>query len=179
MGAENIPLEVESLYKVVPLQIFRRTPGVYFDVLPISVLPRIDAIDRVLHDSGAVSPGPVGDIARPWYMHPYQDDNLIVLYGTRYVDTYTPRYGKMESFVVTPNLIKKADRIIYNGPAMLIWPHGVFHRIKSSDTEGSASLNFAVHYPGFDIRKNFSIYDLDLDTGHFHLIRQGHLDQQF
>jgi len=48
-----------------------------------------------------------------------------------------------------------------------------------SDAEtGSASLNFAVHTPGFDIRTNFSVYDLNTETGEYRVIREGHLDQQ-
>ena len=33
----------------------------------------------------SISPGPTDNLKRPWYMHPGQDDNLLVL-GTRYVD---------------------------------------------------------------------------------------------
>jgi len=45
------------------------------------------------------------------------------------------------------------------------------------DGRGSASLNLAVHHDGFDIRTNFSVYDLDPDTGQYRVIREGHLDQ--
>ena len=168
--------EVAGLYRIISLNIFRRTPKVYFDNVPIGALPRIDAIDRVIHEQGAVSPGPVGDIARPWYMHPHQDDNLVVLYGTRYVDIYTKKHGRVERFVVKPNSIAKDDRIIFEGPAMLVWPRGVFHRIVSAE-EGSASINFAVHYQGIDMRKNFNVYDLDTETGSFRVIREGFRDQ--
>jgi hypothetical protein len=54
--------------------------------------------------------------------------------------------------------------VLFDGPAMLVWPRYVFHRI-TSGPEGSASLNFAVHYEGLDMRTNFNIYDLDLETG--------------
>lgn len=174
---EMIVEELPGLYRVVRLKALRRTPGVSFDVVPGGLLERIDACDRVLHDYGAVSPGPVGDVKRPWYMHPCQDDNLIVLHGTRYVDVYTPAHGKIESFVVTPHLVKKADRVLFDGPAMLVWPRGVFHRIRSSEKEGSASLNFAVHYEAFAVRTNFSVYDLNPETGEYRVIREGHLDQ--
>jgi len=169
--------EVPGLYRVVRLKALRRTPGVAFDVVPGSLLPRIDACDRVLHEYGAVSPGPVGDVQRPWYMHPHQDDNLIVLHGTRYVEVYTPAHGKIESFTIAPHRVEKGGSILFDGPAMVVWPRGVFHRIRSSQQTGSASLNFAVHYEGFDIRTNFSVYDLDPETGEYHLIREGHLDQ--
>jgi hypothetical protein len=169
--------EVAGLYRVIPLRILRRTPGVSFDLVPTEVLPHIDGIDRVLHGDGAVSPGPVGDVARPWYMHPHQDDNLIVLHGTRFVDIYTRQHGRIESFVVRPNQILQGDKIVYDGPAMLVWPCGVFHRIRSDEKTGSASLNFAVRYDGFDIKTNFNVYDLDPATGEYQTIRAGHLDQ--
>ncbi len=168
--------EVPGLYKILPLKVFRKTQNVTFDFVPLDLLPRIDAIDRVLHESNATSPGPVGDVERPWYMHPYQDDNLVVLYGTRYVEIYKHDHGKIERFTVTPREIIRDGKVIFRGGAMLVWPRRVFHRILS-DEKGSASLNLAVHYEGFDIRTNFNIYDLDTSTGQFTLIREGHLDQ--
>jgi hypothetical protein len=168
--------EVPSLYRIIKLDIFRRTPGVSFDNVPMAALPRIDAIDRVIHEKEAVSPGPVGTVERPWYMHPHQDDNLIVLYGTRYVDIYTKKHGKVESFVVMPDEIRKNGKIIHQGPTMLVWPRGVFHRIRSG-REGSASLNFAVHHAGIDMRTNFNIYALDTESGKFSVLREGHIDQ--
>lgn len=167
--------EVPGFYKIIPLIKFRHTPGVFFDNVPMEFLPRIHAMDRVLHEKAAVSPGPVGDISRPWYMHPYQDDNLIVLYGTREVDIYHKQHG-MLSFVVTPNQIRKEGEIVYDGPAMLVWPRCVFHRIVSGE-EGSASLNFAVHHEGMDMKENFNIYHLDTDTGEFSVLRYGFMDQ--
>lgn len=168
--------EVPGLYQIIPLNIFRRTPGVSFDNIPLDCLPRIDAIDRVIHNSRAFSPGPVGDIARPWYMHPHQDDNLVVLHGTRLVDIYSREHGQVESFEVTPDRIIKNGRTVFTGPAMLVWPRLVFHRVESRE-EGSAAINFAVHYEGMDIRTNFSIYDLDPETGQFKMIREGFKDQ--
>ena len=121
MSKDNIILEeVAGLYRIIPLKVLRRTPQVSFDVVPPNAFPRADAMDRVLHEGGAISPGPVGDVARPWYMHPYQDDNLIVLHGTRDVDIYTPAHGKVESFVVTPHPVEKNGRVVYDGPAILL-----------------------------------------------------------
>lgn len=168
---------VAGLYRIIPLRVLRKTPGVSFDLVPTEVLPRIDGIDRVLHNGGAVSPGPVGDVARPWYMHPCQDDNLVVLHGTRFVDIYNQSHGRIESFDVAPNQIRQGGKIIYDGAAMLVWPRGVFHRIQSDEKTGSASINFAVRYEGFDIRTNFNVYDLDPAAGQFQMIRPGHLDQ--
>jgi hypothetical protein len=175
--SEGMVPEISGLYRVIPLRVLRRTPGVAFDVLPRTALPRIDAVDRVLHEGGAISPGAVGAVARPWYMHPHQDDNLIVLHGTRAVDIYTPAHGRIESFTVTPHRVEHTGRLLFDGPAMLVWPRGVFHRIQSDAQTGSASLNFATRYEGFDIRTNFSVYDLDPATGQYRVIREGHLDQ--
>ncbi len=169
--------EVAGLYRIIPLRVLRRTPGVSFDLVPTEVLPHIDGIDRVLHDGGAVSPGPVGDVARPWYMHPHQDDNLIVLHGTRFVDIYTKAHGRVKSFDVEPHRIRHGGAVVYEGAAMLVWPRGVFHRIRSDEKTGSASLNFAVRYDGFDIDTNFNVHDLDTTNGEYHVLRAGYLDQ--
>lgn len=168
--------EIPGFYKVVALQPFRRTEGVSFDILPREIVPKVDAVDRVIHKSSAVSPGPVGDVLEPWYMHPFQDDNLMVLQGVRHVDIYSRKHGRIESFVVTPDRVEHGGKILYDGPALLVWPKTVFHRIKSGP-DGSASINLATHYEGIDMRTNFNIYDLDTDTGKFRVIREGHLDQ--
>lgn len=169
--------EIEGLYKVINLREFRKTAGVRFDVLPNSLMPDVHSMDRVLHSGGANSPGSVGDVERPWYMHPYQSDNLMVLHGTRYVELYTPEHGKIEKFKVTPDIIKKGGEILAEGGAMLVWPVNVFHRIISGP-EGSASLNLAVHHDGFDINTNFNIYNLNTDTGEYRVIREGFKDQK-
>ena len=176
MTTNPIVAEIPGLYKVVALQPFRKTEGVSFDILPKSLVPRIDAVDRVIHKIRAVSPGPVGEVKEPWYMHPRQDDNLIVLQGVRSVEIYTKAHGRIESFVVTPERIEHNNKLLYDGAGMLVWPRGVFHRIKSG-AEGSASINLATHYDGIDMRTNFNIYDLDTATGEFRVIREGHLDQ--
>ena len=168
--------EAAGFYSVIPLKKFRDTPGVIFDRFPLERLAHIDSVERVLHENNAVSPGPVDGVARPWYMHPFQDDNLIVLHGTRHVDLYETEHGKLEHFVVTPNAVYRNDELLYQGGALLVWPRGVFHRIISGE-DGSASLNFAVHYPGMDKKLNFSIYDLNTTTGEYKMIREGYKDQ--
>lgn len=168
--------EVEGLYRILELTQFRKTPGVVFDIFPMDAVPHIDGIDRVLHEHSAVSPGPVGDIERPWYLHQHQEDNLLVLHGVREVDIYTPAHGKIEHFTVYPDKIYKNGEIIVERGAVLVWPKGVFHRIVSGP-EGSASLNLAVRHEGFDVRTNFSIYDLNTETGAYKVIRQGYEDQ--
>lgn len=170
--------EVKNLYKIITLKELRRTANVQFDALDTNLIPRVDGFDRVIHGPGAFSPGTVGDVERPWYMHPHQEDNLMVLYGTRYIDIYTPEHGKIEHFSVTADKVCRNDEICYTGAAMLVWPCGVFHRVISCADKGSASVNFAVRSDGFDIKTNFNIYDLNPETGDYRVIREGHLDQK-
>lgn len=174
----DVIAEIPDLYRIIPFQVLRRTAGAYFDAVPIGVLPRIDAVDRVIHDGGAVSPGAVGNVTRPWYMHPHQDDNLVVVHGARHIELYTPSYGHIiERFTALPNRLFRGEEVVYEGAAMLVWPCGVFHRIVSNSQSGSGSINLAVRYDGFDIRTNFNIYDVDTETGEYRVIREGHLDQ--
>lgn len=168
--------EVPGLYRILRLHPFRKTPGVIFDQLPMEELSRVDALDRVIHTGAAISPGPVEGVERPWYMHPNQADNLVVLTGVRYVDVYAVKHGRIEQFEVTPDTIKKNGKVVAEGGALLVWPRGVFHRIRSGQN-GSASLNIAQHYPGFDLRTNFNIYDLNPEEGTFRVIREGYRDQ--
>ena len=169
--------EVGGLYRIIALRMIRQTEGVDFHAVPLGALEHIGAIDRVLHGKGAISPGAVGDVERPWYMHTHQADNLLVLHGERYVEIYTAAHGRVESFVVAPHRIEKNGAAVLSGAGMLVWPVGVFHRIISSAETGSASVNLAVHYAGFDMRTNFNVYDLDTRTGQYRVIREGHRDQ--
>lgn len=173
---DHIIEEIAGFYRVIALAPFRRTPGVAFDVFPMQYLPKIDGIDRVMHERDALSPGPVAGIERPWYMHTHQEDNLIVLGGVRTVDIYTLEHRRLLTFVVEPDRIIKDGVLLYDGPAMLVWPVRVFHRIQSG-TRGSASLNFAVRSPEIDMQNNFNIYDLDIEANTFRLLRPGFLDQ--
>ncbi len=168
--------EVERFWRIIRLKPFRKTEGVSFDILPMEYLPKIDGVDRVVHKHGAVSPGSVGDVERPWYYHPHQEDNLLVLQGVRMVDIYTLEHRRVEHFTVEPEKVYQGDKLVYDGPAMLVWPTCVFHRIVSG-TQGSVSLNFAVRGPGFNVDTNFSVYDLDTESGRFRVIREGKLDQ--
>jgi len=178
MSSESIIEQVDGVYRVLRLLRLRETPGVSFDVLPPRLVPRVDAIDRVIHESGAVSPGPVGDVERPWYMHPDQDDHLLVLAGTRYVDLYSQSLGQMVSFEVEPDRVVREGVLICDTACLLVWNRNVFHRIRSDAKSGSRSVNFATHYPGFDIDTNFSVYDLDPATGTYRVLRKGSEDQQ-
>lgn len=172
----HIIAAVPRFYTIIALKPFRRTKGVSFDIMPMELLPRIDGIDRVIHESNALSPGSVEGVERPWYVHPHQEDNLMVLHGKRIVDIYTREYGRVEQFIVEPDRITHNGTVIFEGAAMLVWPCNVFHRIESGHG-GSASLNFAVRNEGFDIKTNFSIYDLDTATGEYKVVRPGYMDQ--
>jgi hypothetical protein len=101
----------------------------------------------------------------------------MVLHGTRYVEIYTPQHGRVEKFEVTPNRVTMEGGKTYEGAVMLVWPRCVFHRIVSCPKAGSASINLAAHFEGFDIRTNFNVYDLDPATGRYQVVREGHLDQ--
>lgn len=168
------------LYRIIPLRMLRRTPGVQFDEMVPSDIPKIDGIDRVIHAANSISPGPVQNdtvsVKRPWYMHSGQDDNLMVLQGTRYIDIYNPASKQSASFIITPDKIYKNDKLYYDGPAMVVWPSGIFHRIISG-AEGSISLNFATRTNKFDLSQNFNIYDLDRRTGDFTILKSGDEDQ--
>ena len=169
--------EVENFYKVIKLKEFRKTEGVVFDVMGKSMVPKVDAIDRVLHVNGAISPGTIGEVERPWYMHLHQEDNLFVLHGKRYVELYTKEHGRVEKFVITPDYIEHNGERIVEGGGLITWTTNVFHRIISGN-EGSASINLATHLDGFNIKTNFNIYDLNIDTGEYTLIREGYKDQK-
>ena len=168
--------EEPGFWRIIKLRPFRKTEGVSFDILPMRALPKVDGIDRVIHEGRAISPGAVGDIERPWYVHRFQEDNLLVLHGERSVEIYSAAYKRVESFVVTADSIVHNGKLAYEGSAMVVWPRDVFHRIVSGDT-GSISINFAVRHEGFDINTAFDVYDLDTRTGEHRVIREGRLDQ--
>lgn len=174
---DYIVKEVKDFYQVIKLKEFRRTEGVAFDIMVKSMIPKIDAIDRVLHQGGAISPGTVGSVKEAWYMHPHQEDNLFVLHGKRNVELYMPQHGKIEEFVITPDYIEHNGERIVEGGGLITWSTHVFHRITSGQ-DGSASINLATHLEGFDIKTNFNIYDVDLKTGEHELLREGYRDQK-
>ena len=168
------------MYRLIPLRALRNTTKVKFHEMVPSDIPRIHGVDRVIHEPYATSPGPVDDCAnpvkRPWYMHPAQEDNLLVLQGERFVDILCPKQKTLASFVVTPDKIYKNDKLYHDSPAMIVWPAGVFHRIISGK-DGSVSVNFATRTRDFDIDSNFNVYDLETTTGNYRLIRDGQDDQ--
>ncbi|MBI5554163.1 MAG: hypothetical protein HY917_05495 [Candidatus Diapherotrites archaeon] len=160
-------------FKVTPLKELRQTPNVKFHTLPEM---KIHSVDRVAHGPNAFSPGSVAGVERPWYVHPDQEDNLLVFFGTRYVDLYSPKEKRVISFEVTPQKIVQDGKTVCETPALLSWGQGVFHRVRSGP-QGSLSINFAVQAEGYDLDHNFDIYDLDVKSGQMKVIREGHLDQ--
>jgi len=168
------------MYRLIPLRMLRKNPGVRFDEIAPSNIPKIDGIDKVIHASNSISPGPVEDAVppckRPWYMHPGQDDNLMVLQGTRYIDIYCPKRKKKSSFIVTPDKVYKNDKLYYDGSVMVVWPAGIFHRIISGE-EGSISINFSTRTNKFKLDDNFNIYNLNTYSGTYTLIKDGIEDQ--
>ena len=170
------PFEIKGLCKIVDLKKLRRTEGVFFDAVPKEFLENLGGVDRVIHLSNAVSPGRIDDVERPWYMHTNQSDNLVVLNGVRHIDLYSVEHGKVEHFTVTKSEIYRNGELLVDHPAVLTWPPHVFHRVESKEN-GSASVNFAQRTEGFDIKDNFSIYDVNTETGEYKVIREGHKDQ--
>jgi hypothetical protein len=168
--------EIKGLFKIVDLVKLRRTEGVMFDLVPEEMFENLGGVDRVIHASNAISPGAIEGVERPWYMHTAQSDNLVVLHGERHIDLYSVEHGKIEQFVVTNDKIWHNGILLCDYPAVLTWPPHVFHRIESKEV-GSASINFAIRTSDFDIKDNFNIYDLNTETGEYHMIREGFKDQ--
>ncbi len=168
------------MYRIIPLRVLRRTTGVMFDEMVPSDIPKINGIDRVIHGPNSISPGPIENsdvpVKRPWYMHPGQDDNLLVLQGTRYIDIFCAKNITKASFIVSPDKVYKNDKLYFDGPAMVVWPAGIFHRIISGE-EGSISVNFATRTDKFDLKNNFNIYNLCTKTGEYEILRDGSDDQ--
>ncbi|MDD2907706.1 MAG: hypothetical protein PHH98_03640 [Candidatus Gracilibacteria bacterium] len=167
--------KIEGLFHIIPLKRLRHTDKVDFDVM--SFYQEFNGIDIVTHAPGAKSPGSAGGKDGLWYMHNGQEDNLITLSGNRYVELYTKAHGKIERFEISHERIKWNGEIIFEGPAILGWPTGVFHRNYSP--EGSVSMNFSVRNDKFDLDTEFNIYDLDTNSGKYTIQRLGKLDQNF
>ncbi len=165
--------KIDEFFEIKPLRLLRETKDVEFHIVPTK---GASSVDRVMHLPGAHSPGAVGDIERPWYYHPDQEDNILVLHGRRWIELYTKEHGVYE-FEMTPDQVLLNGEVICDEAAVLSWPTHIFHRVRSCSVEGSNSVNFAFHKKGFHIHTNFNIYDLDMDTGKFHVLREGHLDQ--
>ncbi|GIQ87183.1 hypothetical protein KIPB_009174, partial [Kipferlia bialata] len=134
-----------------------------------------------------------------WYKHAHQEDNLIVFVGKRYSLLYRPGYNNNVAMhvEVTPDRILDArtGEVLYDGPAVLCWPSGVYHQVNSGP-EGSVSVNIPQRSEGFDINVEFNIWSLptrdmfcptptaerdpkmqDWEDSEGTVARAGHLDQ--
>jgi hypothetical protein len=164
------------MYRILPLRILQRTNGVQLDEVVPSDIPKMNGIDRMIHGPNSLSPGSIKNCKRPWYMHKYQDDHLLVVQGTRYVDIYCPETRVKSMFIITPNKIYKNHKLYVDSPAIIVWPAGIFHRMISGK-EGSISINFATRKPEYDIRDSLNMYHLDTTTGEYFLLKRDSIDQ--
>lgn len=170
---ELIAKQVEWLFYIIPLKNLRHTENVDFKMVPF--FEDFNWIDIVKHEPGAMSPGKVDWQWNHWYMHPYQEDNLLTLSGNRFVELYTKEHWKIEKLEISNERIKWNWEIIFEGQAILWWYEHVFHRNYSP--EWSISMNFAMRKPGFDLDTEFNIYDLDIETWEFSVARVWKMDQ--
>lgn len=166
---------IQGMCFITPLERLRNTPNVKFDIIP-NITEGLSSVDRVKHEPGALSPSLVTSSDWLWYMHPNQEDNLLVLDGKRLIELFTKDHGKVEKFEVTPDYVKHNNKVIFKGQCILGWTTNVFHRVYSPD--GSISINFARHSKGYNVRTNFNIYTLDSNSGKYSIIREGHKDQR-
>lgn len=166
---------IKNLVSIIPLQNFRTTPKVKFFNIKL-LFDKLSAIDYVIHHGKTYSPQLNNNSKHFWYMHTDQKDHLIVHQGIRIVELYSIKHGKIEIFEVSPEYIKHNGKIIYTGYALLSWPPYVFHRITSPS--GSISTNYAYHYIKFNKKSNFNIYDLNINTGKYSVVRDGYLDEK-
>ena len=172
---EHLFMKEEGLFHILPLNPLRKTNKVDFHYVPDFC--HFNGMDRVIHKAWAKSPWPVWDESEVWYMHHWQEDNLMTLDGVRHVELYTPKHGKIERFEISADWIKRDGEIIYEGPALLGWPSEVFHRNYSE--QWSSSINLAVRNSKFDVDHEFNIYSLKIDTWESCVVREWKLDQQF
>lgn len=170
---DDIIKKKQWLFHIIPLKRLRNTNKVEFDIM--SLYEEFNWIDIVTHKKWAKSPGTVWDKHELWYMHRWQEDNLITLSGNRYIELYDMENKKIERFEISHEMIKHNWEIIHKGPAILWWPNNVFHRNYSP--EGSVSMNFAVRTDKFDLDTEFNIYDLDINNWNFKVARIWKLDQ--
>lgn len=164
----------EGMVYIIPLSKLRETPKVQFHFVPTLVEEGVATIQRVVHQPGALSPSVAGMDVQPWYMHPHQEDNCMVLHGERVIELYTKEHG-LKTFVATPERLVHDGEVLIDEPYIIGWPTHVFHRPNSPN--GSVSIFITRHTADFDFSSEFNIYSLDMETGEHELIRAGHLDQ--
>lgn len=165
----------EGMVYYIPLSKLRETPNVQFHFVPQLIEEGLATIQRVKHEKGALSPSVKGiSDVQPWYMHPHQEDNCMVLEGERVIDLYTKEHG-LKTFVATPERLMLDGEVIIDSPYIIGWYTNVFHRPNSPN--GSTSIFMTRHIDGFDFDTEFNIYELNEETGDHTVLRAGHLDQ--
>lgn len=170
---ELITKKIDGLFYIIPLKNLRHTNRVDFKAIPF--FEDFNGIDIVNHEPGAMSPWQVEWQWSHWYMHPYQEDNLLTFQWNRFVELYTKEHWKVEKFEISNERILWNWELVYEWQAILWWPVNVFHRNYSPN--GSISINLAYRTPWFDIDTEFNIYNLDTETWEYSVARIGKLDQ--
>jgi hypothetical protein len=132
------------MFKMLPYEKFRDTPGVkFFDI----TVAASNARDLVFHQGPAVSPNDSEDGSWQFYMHSHQEDNLLALSGGR--TFYLVNFSWSRPFHIV--------RLEANGDILQI-PPGTFHR-SISDLNGSLVLNQAVRDQVASIDTEFRVYN--------------------
>ncbi len=172
---DDVTHKEKGLFHIIPFKLLRHTDSVDFHSIPY--LDHVNAMERVIHEDWAKSPGKVWNVAEGWYMHAHQEDNLITISGVRHVELYHPYFSKwkIEKFEISKDYIKHNWKIICDGPWILGWPTGVYHR--NSSTRTSSSLNLWIRFDWFDVDTEFNIYEVDVEMWEVHMIREWSLDQ--
>ena len=166
---------LEGMCYLIPLAKIRETPKVQFHFVPYLVEEGIATIQRVKHEPGAMSPSIEGnETAQPWYMHPHQEDNVMVLAGERIIHLYTKEQG-LQIFEATPEKLTHNGKVLIDVPYLFGWHPNVFHRPNSP--QGSTSIFITRHFNGFDWSTEFNIWELDTNTGEHRVLRLGREDQ--
>jgi hypothetical protein len=132
------------MFKLVPYQKFRDTPGVkFFDI----TVKNSNARDLVFHQGPAISPNDSDDGSWQFYMHAHQQDNLLAVAGGR--TFYLVNFDWDQPFHIV--------RLEANGDILQI-PPGTFHR-SVSDLDGSLVINQAVRDQVAKVEVEFRVYN--------------------
>lgn len=132
------------MFELISFQRFRDTPSVqFFDI----TVKDSNARDLVFHDGPATSPNNSAEGAWRFYLHPNQEDNLLVVSGGRtfYLVNFAWEYPFHEVRL-------DANRHI------LRLPPGTFHR-SVSDPNGSLVINQAVRAQQATVESEFRVYN--------------------
>jgi hypothetical protein len=132
------------MYELISYEKFRDTTGVkFFDI----TIPTSNVRDLVIHTGPAISPPDTASGDWQFYLHPHQEDNLLVVSGSRtfYLVNFDWEY---------PFQIVNLD----TERGILQIPRGTFHRSVSSP-QGSIVVNQAVRDPQGTVKSEFVVYD--------------------